>query len=864
MHRPLQLRILYLLVFASGFAGLGYEMVWTRMFAVGLGHEIVAVLAIVAAFFSGMALGAYALDGPVRRSRVPGHWYAGFEAVIGLWSLALIGLIPAVNRLAAPLIGIDTPAAQQWAVAFLLPFLVLLPATAAMGGTLPAVERLFSRLRRDGWSVGGLYGANTLGAVAGTLIATFYLTPRFGFAATLGVLALLNLVCAAGVLWGAARSEASRPEVSIGVGGLPSGRRLLGTLFVTGLLGIGYEVVVVRVVSQVLENTVYTFASVLSVYLLGTALGAALYQRFAPRDRFGDVLARLLQWNAAACVLGVLLLRPSVDLYAIVRGTLGGAMGGSIAGELAVASTVFLPPTLLMGALFSHLAQAARDRHGLGTALGINTLGGALAPPIFAVGLLPLLGSNRTLLLGSLGYLALLPPPTRRRWRLSAIPAAAGLALFLAPSPLWLVTLPPGGELIAHREGVMAAVSVVRDAGGDLHLKINDRFRMGGTASAYSDRRQAHVSLLRHPSPRRALFLGLGTGSTFAAAASHPDLEATGVELIPEILPLLPYFEKSTGDLSDHPQLTIRVADARRFVRSAKRKYDVVIADLFHPSRDGAGYLYTLEHFAAVDAILEEDGLFCQWLPLYQLDLDTLRIITRTFLAVFPEASMHLAHFSLETPIVGLFSRGPERVADPATFSRRLRDPSLGKALAGVRLEDWFALMGTYLGGSAELAAFAAAAPINTDDRPRVLFLAPRFAYSEQPPPHQRLLRLVNRLNPSSGDLSTPFLAPSDGTLSERLQAYWTARNRFLTLGVGVSRRNDPKAMFEQVAKPLLALLHVSPEFDPAYRPLLAVAHALYRVDAPMGRSLLRDLGNVNPGRDEARLLLRKLDSGGG
>ena len=72
----IQITALYVLLFLSGFAGLGYEIVWTRLFAVGLGHEIPAVLAVVAAFFSGLALGAWSLDRRVSVSRVPGRWYA--------------------------------------------------------------------------------------------------------------------------------------------------------------------------------------------------------------------------------------------------------------------------------------------------------------------------------------------------------------------------------------------------------------------------------------------------------------------------------------------------------------------------------------------------------------------------------------------------------------------------------------------------------------------------------------------------------------------------------------------------------------------------------------------------------------------
>ena len=75
--------LLHLLLFGPGLAGLGYEMVWTRLLTVSLGHEMVSVLAVVSAFFAGFALGFWLLDGPIRRSARPSLWYAGLEASIG-------------------------------------------------------------------------------------------------------------------------------------------------------------------------------------------------------------------------------------------------------------------------------------------------------------------------------------------------------------------------------------------------------------------------------------------------------------------------------------------------------------------------------------------------------------------------------------------------------------------------------------------------------------------------------------------------------------------------------------------------------------------------------------------------------------
>ena len=373
----------YGLLFLSGFAGLGYEMVWVRALSAGLGHEIVSVLTVMAAFFVGLAAGAWLLERPIRISRAPQRWYAALELVVALWALTLSYLIPKMAPWGAALMGVQPSVPKQWGVTFVLPLVLLLPASVAMGATLPAMDCAVSRLGRRDRLVGGLYGANTLGAVAGTWAAAFWIVPAVGFSQTQRLLACVNLVCAAGV-FALGGGNAPRPEIPAARihDGLPA-QRLLMTLFFTGLLGIGYEVLSVRMLSQVLENTVFSYAALLSVYLLGTAAGAALYQSRLVGLAFTPTLSRLLMTQALACTAGMWVLRFSGHIYGFF-----GRMGPR-AAESCVAAAVFLGPTLVMGALFSHLAQAAKQHHkGLGAALAVNTLGGAGAPLLFGIVLL--------------------------------------------------------------------------------------------------------------------------------------------------------------------------------------------------------------------------------------------------------------------------------------------------------------------------------------------------------------------------------------------------------------------------------------------------------------------------------------------
>jgi len=831
------------IVAASGFAGLGYEIVWTRQLSLALGTEMMAVLGAVAGFFAGLALGAFVLDGPIRRARSPRLVYAALEAVIGLWGFVAVWLLPAAGRGLAPLLGTEPAPALLWAASFALPTLVLLPATVAMGGTLAALERMTREARGEARVSAGVYGANTAGAVAGTLVSTFVLIPAVGFSGTLVCLACVNALCAIGTL---ALLPPSTPIATTGkeiephgIGGI----RLSLTLFATGFLGIAFEILVIRLAAQVLEDTVYTFAGLLAAYLLGTAAGGLVWQRLAGRARAGG-LGWLLGGTALAC-LSTAFLVPSIAPIAEY------AAGAGIVGELAVAIALFLLPSAMMGALFGLLAQQVRDQRGsLGWAVGINSVGAALAPLVTAQLLIPGFGAWTALLPVALGYLLLLPIG-RAALVWSAAPLVAALVLWLRPTPL-LTHVPSGGTLLAMREGPMATASVVDDASGTRYLEINGHFRMGGTSSSRSDFRQATLPLLLHPAPHRALFLGVGTGATLIGGAHMPDVAVHGVELSREVVELLPSFANPAAKDAMPP---ITVADARRYVVADKDSYDVIVADLFHPALDGSGALYTTEHFAAVKQRLAQGGVFCQWLPLYQLDLPSLRAIIRSFLAVYPNGSAWLNHYSVRTPMLALIGSPTASAFDAEELGQRLRDPATRSVVAPLGFETPTDLLGQYLGGSHALAAFAGEGAGNTDDDPFVTFDARRNVHALTAPPWSLLLTVIRTLQPEPAELLAP---PQRDVVGQRLRAYWRARNRFLEAGAALPGDPRGRALIDAASPGLLEALRLSPDFDPAYGPLIGMATSLLGSDRTAAQRLLQAIDAAVPMRREARELLAR------
>lgn len=843
------------LMAASGFAGLGYQSVWTQQCALWLGHEAAAVLAVVAAFFGGLAVGALLLGARIEKSARPLRWYAGCELAIALWSLFLVVAMPPFGAWLVRSSGDQPAPAWQWAAAFCGTFWLLLPATAAMGATLPAMNRMTARL--PGQSVAALYAGNTFGAVLGVLGVTFWLVPSVGFARSALVCVALNVLCgvAALVVFPARTPRDALPAPLLDA--RPSVRSVTTRLALTGLLGIGYEVLVVRVLSQVTEGTVFTFALLLAVYLVGTAAGAAGYQRFLSQYRQQDALTdALLAALAAACLLGSVSLWGAELLRAWAQQMFGESALAAALAEAVPALIAFGPPTLAMGAVFSHLARRAQAAGiGFGRALGVNTLGAAAAPALFGVLGLPLLGAKASLLLVSVGYLALV---ARRSWSrpLAWLPAGAALALALGAPPLVFVDVPEGARLVSYEDGATAAVSVVEDAHGIARLHIDNRAQEGSSGTQRVDGRQAWLPLLLHPAPQRALFLGLGTGVTAASAAEDATLEVDVVELLPEVVRASAYFANSVADGAAFPRLHVLTGDARRYVRVSPKSYDVIVADNFHPARGGSGSLYTVEHFEAVRERLATHGVFCQWLPLHQLDRETLRSIVGAFLATYPRAWGLLASGSLETPVLGLVGRRDSSRFDADALRERVAHVALPQRMAGIGLEDGFAVLGGFVAGPNALARFASGAPVNTDDRPRVAYLAPRITYAPDSSPSQRLLALLQELSLDPEELLLPS---PDAAGPRQLAAYWTARNRFIEAGRDVRPSGRVEEVLAQVREPLLSVLRISPDFRPAYDPLLAMATALAHSDADGARTLVTELMRIQPARTEASQLLARL-----
>lgn len=883
---------LLLAFFLSGAAALGYELLWTRLLGLALGSETIGLLATLAGFFAGMALGAALLHRRAETTANPVRLFITLELVAAGFAVVSPFLLTALARLLPPLLGPLAGAADQGpalVASLLIATAVLLPGTVCLGATLAALvvaRRRANPRDSEARGLGRLYAANTAGATAGVLLAVYLVLPTLGYALGAPVLAALGL--AAALLarrWAAGRDLSPRtappapsdlspepgapvptdlsqtPAPSDGVDtrkdpdpDLLRERWLLLVLtFGTGFAAVGLEVVGVQVLAQNLENTVYTFADILAVYLVGNALGAAGYQRLAHRALAGrpaTVTLGLLATLAALVVPAAGILHASPDLLAALAPA-HSSLARAVTAELTISALVFLPATLVMGALFAHLTGLlAAGGRGVGRAYALNTLGGALAPFLFGLYLVPRLGYADALyavlylylgLFGLFGYYRRFHPALLVGVALTLVALTAA-----GPRSLALLAAEPGWTTVDRHETLhgLVLVSERPEPAGDLplckppgatpqlkppackeplrRLQVGKHFKMGG-AFSFGEHRMGQLcsSLAAASGPvQSTLFLGIGTGATMGGALQLiPGASADGVELVPEVLAALPFFASINHDLATRQNTNLHAADARRFVVASPTTYDLALADLFHPGQDGAGSLYAEQHFAAVRDRLRPGALFCQWLPLYQLGPAELRTVVRTYLAVFPETHAFLGLYNTRTPSLALVGRVPTPDAPALRLARGTLDALAQTPGITLDLRD---LLASYLADGTALHDWAGPGPLNTDLRPRVLFDAPATAYADDPELGARNLESLLALRP--GEPTVLLAGAPQRELQAAVRRYTAAADLYLRAELARGPVTDIAELPPAAAELLIQAYEADPEFAPARGPLYAIA----------------------------------------
>jgi len=763
MRRASDTGWVFALFFGSGLCSLIDQVVWVRLLKLTLGNTVYASSVVVSVFLGGLALGALVMARYADRLRDRLGWYAGIEAVATVSALAVPWALGLTDALYVWFYRSQAPGPTSLLVVqVLVSAAVLLVPTMAMGSTLPLLARHVATTEASaGRLVGRLYAVNTLGAATGCMLAGFVLVRWLGVYGALYAAAVANLgVVAAALLlrWRVAQTAApavERPSVQ------ELARRqtsrvafgfLLAGLFSSGFVSIGYEIGWIRSVLFLLGGDTYVFSSVLTVYLLGNVVGAAIGSRLAPRLRnpaAGFATTLLLLGAAGVAYMPSLVgwageVLPPIGDWAERAATVL-PVSKLMIGPLAHSASLFFLPSLVMGLGFPLALQAWTERVHLvgrstGAAYGANTVGAVLGGIVTGFGLIPSFGvqvSMTALGLAAAWVAAALWLSARRdaaplrRAALPVLALALSVAVTLVPRDLLREVMARSPwfsdalETVDVREGVTTTVTVHRNPQrGTLHLYASGQAIAGDTFALRGDQKAlGHFGPLLHPRPRRVLSVGFGSGETTRCLSYH-DLERIDcVEIAPEVVATaLAHFPHLNLGARVYDVVHFVFMDAKNYLHLTGEKYDVIVNDSIHPRNFSENAsLYGREYFEAARAQLAERGLFVSWLPTYHMSIGMFDSILGTLTEVFPHVSVWYLtqHWA---PLLVLVASDAPQAFDAAEVQARFDDPEVRESLAVIGILDAMDLLNCYVGDETDLQRRIQHFARNSDFTPFVEF----------------------------------------------------------------------------------------------------------------------------------------------
>jgi spermidine synthase len=748
--RGLPIWLIMAIFVLSGAAGLIYEVVWSRQLVLVFGNTTQAVSTILTGFFGGMAIGSAFGGRLADRVRRPLRLYGILElllvVLVLLTPLTFLVLHEAYRGVFDALVAAPHLLAL---VRFGLSLLALGPATILMGATLPTLTRYLSR-DSSGLSsaFGRLYAANTFGAIIGTIVAGFILIELLGLSGALRVGATCSAIAGlVALLLDRARGPAADPglrptttapvseaPVALGHGPRTRLRLALAVAFVSGLTSLGYQVLWTRLLASGTGNSTYVFTLILAIFLIGLALGAAVFAIFRTRIHtinllaLGQIAIGMLVLEGMAIVIsrgtpGLLELTPQVD-----------ALYHRFALPVIL---VVLPATFLMGLTFPAASALIADPEGhvganTGLLLSANTLGAITGTFLVPFVVIPLVGSPV-----ALGLIALVNVGTGIALALGgrieepfarAITAATGAVTTI----VLILALTLGGTFVDPN------VTWIRSQHGTIAMSLEDEIAsvQAGTALGQPQlwvtgtsmtlktvdvKLMPILPLILRPNSKTDLTIAFGMGSAYRAALIA-GLTATAVELVPSVPRTFGVFYSDAPQVLSNPNGHVVIADGRNFVELTDQHYDIVVVDPPPPIYSaGVSVISTREFYAAAKARLNTDGVMMQWIP-FGPTLDEFKSHVRTFHDVFPHV---IVAFGLGGS--GLFMLGSDRpiAFDPATVREVLSRPGIVQDLSSAfdsprhDLDGWASMIPTlvWIQGD-QVGKFAGKGPLVTDDQP--------------------------------------------------------------------------------------------------------------------------------------------------
>ncbi|HTP04004.1 MAG TPA: spermidine synthase [Nitrospirota bacterium] len=686
------LRLFFIIFTASGFAGLIYESIWTHYLKLFLGHAAYAQALVLAVFMGGMAIGSLLCS---KYSEHLGNLllaYAATEVIIGICSVFFhplyVHFIDFTYTTIMP--GLGSPLAVaifKWTAASLL----ILPQSILLGMTFPLMTAGLIRKipQAPGSIVAMLYFTNSIGAAIGVLAAGFLFVGWVGLSGTLVIAGFINITVAAVVLFEDKKSRTYQPGIPPAIGSALSSATpsVIYTIFLliallTGLSSFIYEIGWIRMLSLVLGSSTHAFELMLSAFITGIAFGGLWIKRRI--DSLDDPRRFLALVQVAMGILALATLPVYGGTFNVMAWLMRNLPKSDLGYMLfnisshAIAIVIMLPAAFCAGMtlplITTALLRNGSGERSIGSVYGFNTIGSILGVFIAIHLAMPLLGLKGMIILGAGVDIALglgLAWWTFPSWRIPAAYTTTGIIALLLT--MFLVKLDPSKmasgvyqfgllpeqtkeETLFHRDGKTATVSITKDS-KNVAIKTNGKPDAGiqVTGSGHSKDEETMVMLgaigiVLRPEARVAAIIGWGSGLTTHTLLTVPCIDSVDtIEIEPEMIKAATLFGSRVRRAYEDPRSHMRIEDAKSYFSFYNKKYDLIISEPSNPWVSGVASLFTKEFYSHVRGYLNKDGLFIQWLHLYDIDMQLVASIMK---ALSPYFSDYVIYASNSTDMI--------------------------------------------------------------------------------------------------------------------------------------------------------------------------------------------------------------------
>ena len=667
--KGVSISVFFFLFALSGFSGLIYESIWTHYLKLFLGHAAYAQTLVLAIFMGGMAIGSWVCSRYSLRWRNLLLGYALTEGIVGLIALvfhsAFVALLDISYDTVMPQLG--NPAmvdAFKWGLSALM----ILPQSILLGMTFPLMTSGIVRRfpERPGRSIAMLYFTNSIGATIGVMASGFLLIRLFGLPGTIRIAGLINVLLAL-IIWllvGRSGEETApvKPRTKTASKQPPVAWRnffLLASL-VTGASSFIYEVGWIRMLSLVLGTSTHAFELMLSAFILGLALGGLWIQR-----RIDALPAPVRFLGQVQVIMGLLALftlliyGTTFDVMQWLVKSISKTDGGYSLFNLsrsAIAMAIMLPATFCAGMTLPLitfiLMKQGQGERSIGAVYAANTIG-AILGVFFAIQVgMPGLGLKGLITLGAgldiaLG-IALFSIQGREQsasrvqvaFASVAVMAILGTILFVNLDPYKMgsgvyrfgnLETPAMGRLLYHRDGRTATVTCFLNHEGTLTLRTNgkaDAAVMLRPEAEHENDESTMVLLgalpmIYHPQAKTAAAIGFGCGYTSSVLLANPSLaQVDTIEIERNMVEAAQYFRPVVELVFTDKRSRVYFDDAKTFFSKYGKRYDIIVSEPSNPWVSGVSGLFSNEFYRRVKRHLTDDGLFVQWVQLYDVNVD--------------------------------------------------------------------------------------------------------------------------------------------------------------------------------------------------------------------------------------------------